>query len=66
MNVAKYKLKKDVKILDRLFLTGDEIYIEHYDPVNGLPQKVFDESKTILGKISSSFYWELDKIMDRV
>ncbi len=63
MNVGKYKLTKDVIICDKLFISGDIIYIEHYDPVNGKPQRVFDESKELLGKITSDCYWKLNKTL---
>lgn len=66
MNVSKYKLNKDVIVCDKLFLSGSLIYIESYDPVNGRPQRVFDSESKLLGKITSDFYWKLDKIMDRI
>jgi hypothetical protein len=61
MNVSKYILNKNLVILDRLFLKGDGIFIQSYDPVNGRPHKVFLTDRTLIGSISSDFYWELEK-----
>lgn len=66
MNVTKYSLNEDVIILDKLFIKGDEIYIQSYDPVNGRPQMVFTAHKNLLGKITSDFYWKLDKITTKI
>jgi len=61
MNVSKYTITKNLVILDRLFLKGDEIYIQSYDPMNGRLQKVFLTDRTLIGSISSDFYWKLEK-----
>lgn len=53
-------------MLDRLFLKGDEIYIQSYDPVSGRPQKVFLTDRTLIGSISSDFYWNLEKKLLKV
>lgn len=66
MTVTKYKLLRDVTVLDTLFLKGDIIYIQDYDMVGGRPQRVFNEKKELLGKISSRFYWDLDEMMEIV
>ena len=66
MNVGKYLLNKNVIVLGKLLLKGDELYIQNYDPVNGRPQMVFTADKNLLGKITSDFYWDLDKIMTKV
>lgn len=66
MNVSKYLLNKNVIVLGKLLLKGDELYIQNYDPVNGSQQMVFTADKNLLGKITSDFYWDLDKIMTKV
>lgn len=66
MKVTKYKLLRDVTVLNTLFLTGDIIYIQDYDMVGGRSQNVFNEKKKLLGKISSSFFWDLMKMMEIV
>ena len=66
MNVSKYTINKNLLILDRLFLKGDEIFIQSYDPVNGRPQKVFLTDRTFIGSISSDFYWELEKKLSKL
>ncbi len=63
MNVDKYLLNKNVIVLGKLLLKGDELYIQSYDPVNGRDQMVFTADKNLLGKITSDFYWDLEKIM---
>lgn len=61
MNVTLYEFKSDMILLDRLFLTNDQIYIQSYDPVNGRPQMCFLPDKTLIGKISSDTYWKIEK-----
>jgi hypothetical protein len=58
-SVDKHKIMKDIILLERLFLTGDEIYIQSYDPVNGRPQLVFSKNREVLGKLTASLYWDL-------
>jgi hypothetical protein len=65
MNVSKYDVGNDIIILNRLFLKGDEIYIQSYDPVNGRPQMVFMSDKTLIGKISSDEYCEIEKNLQK-
>jgi len=66
MNVGKYTLNKNVIVLGKLLLKGDKLYIQSYDPVNGRDQMVFTADKYLLGKITSDFYRDLDKIMTKV
>ena len=66
MNVSKYTINENLLILDRLFLKGDEIFIQSYDPVNGRPQKVFLTDRTLIGSISSDFYWKLEKKLSKL
>ena len=61
MNVSKYTIKENLIMLDRLFLKGDEVFIQSYDPVSGRPQKVFLPDRTLIGLISSDFYWDVEK-----
>ena len=63
--VSPYALV-DLIILDELFIKGDELYIQDYDPVNGRPQKVFMPDRTLIGTISSDKYWEIEKMMIRL
>lgn len=65
MNVSKYTIKENLIMLDRLFLKGDEVFIQSYDPVNGRPQKVFLTDRTLIGSISSDFYWEVEKKLSK-
>lgn len=65
-SVEKYMAKENIVLLSKLFLCGDIVYIQSYDPVNGRSQKVFSESKELLGEISSKLYWELEKKLDRI
>ena len=53
-------------MLDRLFLKGDELFIQAYDPVNGRPQKVFLTDRTLIGSISSDFYWDVEKKLSKI
>lgn len=66
MNVSKYTITENLIILDRLFIKGDEIFIQSYDPVNGRPQKVFLADRTLIGSISSDFYWKLEKKISKL
>ena len=63
---SKYKTLVDLIILDELFIKGDELYIQDYDPVSGRPQKVFMPDRTLIGTISSDKYWEIEKMMIRL
>lgn len=66
MNVSKYTINENLVILDKLFLKGDEIFIQSYDSVKGRPQKVFLTDRTLIGSISSDFYWKLEKKISKV
>ena len=65
MNVSKYTINENLVILDRLFLKGDEIFIQSYDPVNGRSQNVFLTDRTLIGTISSDLYWKLEKKLSK-
>lgn len=61
MNISEYIVNEHLVIFDKLFLKGDRIYIESYDPVNGGSQRVFLTDRTFIGSISSDFFWKLEK-----
>lgn len=64
--VYEYRLKRPITILNELFLEGDTIYIQSYDPVSGREQKVFNSKKEYLGWISSDRYWEINDYLEKV
>lgn len=66
MNVSMYLVKENLIILDRLFLKGDKVFIQSYDPVTGKAQKVFLPDRTLIGSIGSNFYWKLEKKLERL
>ncbi len=61
--VKKYYCADDLIICEVLFLKGDEIYIQSYDPVNGRPQSVFTKSRQKVGEISADFFWNIKKFL---
>jgi hypothetical protein len=66
MKVTLYKVNADIVLCDKLLLLGDRIYIENYDPVNGKRQRVFLYDRTLIGTISSDFYWKLEKELQKL
>jgi hypothetical protein len=66
MNVSKYRFLENAIINERLFLKGDEVYIESYDPRHGNPQSLFLPDRTFLGKISSDFFWKINKFLEMI
>lgn len=65
-SISKYMVKENIVLLNRLFLSGDIVYIQDYDPVAGRPQLVFSDNKELLGKIESKTYWEIEKKLDEL
>ena len=61
-----YKLNENVVMFNRLFLKGDNLYIQNYDPINGTKQQVFLMNRENIGEISSSFWHELERNMTKV
>jgi hypothetical protein len=66
MDVTKYEILEDLIIINRLFLKGDEVFIQSYDPVNGRPQMVFLPDRTLIGTISSDTCWAIDKSIKKI
>lgn len=66
MNVSRYLINENLTLFNVLFLKGDKVFIQSYDPVSGRPQKVFLEDKTFLGTITSDTYWKLEKKMEKL
>lgn len=59
--VEKYTVESPITILSHLFLDGDIVYIQSYDPVNGRPQKVWTSDREYLGWITSNMFWDINK-----
>ena len=66
MKVTLYEVNADIILCDKLLLLGDRIYIENPDPVNGNRQRVFLYDRTLIGTISSEFYWKLEKLLKKL
>jgi hypothetical protein len=59
LNVRKYELKEDIVLFDKMLRAKDVIFIQDSDPVSGTAQAVFSEDGTLLGRITSSYYWDI-------
>jgi hypothetical protein len=60
-SINEYTVNQMFTLLGNLFLKNDLIYIQSYDPVNGRPQKVFNNKRVFLGEITSKKYWSIEK-----
>lgn len=64
--IERYKCKIDMVINNQLFLKGDEIYIQNYDPVAGRSQQVFNSKRERIGALDKDDYWDLQKELELV
>ncbi len=64
--VNEYEVKESFVVLNVLFLRGDRVYIQCYDPVAGRRQSVFSAEKEFLGYISSKTFWDIKKQLVKI
>ncbi|MBS3993139.1 MAG: hypothetical protein KGZ87_05440 [Bacteroidetes bacterium] len=60
MTIINYKAKRNIELLNKVFLEGDIIYVtESFYVMDGrldYARKVFDENKNYLGMIRDSYF----------